>query len=697
MPSENRTHSPKIGFKDALNELDDKRIKQIRPLVPPQILMEDLPLSLAAAQTIITGRQAAEEIIKGRDDRLLVIVGPCSIHDTKAAIEYAHKLKAYAAEASADLAIIMRVYFEKPRTTVGWKGLINDPQLNNSFQINKGLRIARTLLLDLNGTDGSVSVALDAIKSASSGHHFLSVTKQGLSAIVSTEGNDSCHVILRGGFKGPNYAEEDIKAVADKLTAAKLPARIMVDCSHGNSSKIFSRQMIVAEDLARQMALVSGDAIMGVMIESHLKEGRQDIPAGGPQGLVYGQSVTDACISWEDTVVLLDNLREGFVSGVGIGTPPQYFNLEFDIGSTDTWVTTEKANCTTSGIKCSEGSHRFFHPSKSTTFAKEPNVPWKIETIAKAKIQGVLHTDVVQVAGFVVEKQVLGAASVLDNVGVWLGSGDQGGELIFGGRDRARFAGDVSYFDVPDGSVYWSTPVRSLTVVIQEPDMDQGGKTGKINVKTHVVPSRVGFGTGLSMPNVIFDTSSNVILVPPRVAQTVHQKIHNFMFGWYSGYSVFAGAYTVSCSLKTDPAFDIWVELGATVTKADTTPTQGGTSAYTESLNNSTTAPMAPPRKDMPRTGETLPPSPTPMPTPLLEEPEPSSTNHRFRISGKDLVRERVPFFGSIFNTCYSGIQPSKTDDDDWVFGNIWFMNNYVVLDHFNRQIGFAASLHQEA
>ncbi|KAF9381743.1 hypothetical protein CPB97_007593 [Podila verticillata] len=364
MPSENRTHSPKIGFKDALNELDDKRIKQIRPLVPPQILMEDLPLSLAAAQTIITGRQAAEEIIKGRDDRLLVIVGPCSIHDTKAAIEYAHKLKAYAAEASAELAIIMRVYFEKPRTTVGWKGLINDPQLNNSFQINKGLRIARTLLLDLNemgvpagcefldtispqyvgdlvswgaigarttesqihrelasglsvpvgfknGTDGSVSVALDAIKSASSGHHFLSVTKQGLSAIVSTEGNDSCHVILRGGSKGPNYAEEDIKAVADKLTAAKLPARIMVDCSHGNSSKIFSRQMIVAEDLAKQMALVSGDAIMGVMIESHLKEGRQDIPAGGPQGLVYGQSVTDACISWEDTVVLLDNLREG--------------------------------------------------------------------------------------------------------------------------------------------------------------------------------------------------------------------------------------------------------------------------------------------------------------------------------------------------------------------------------------------------
>ncbi|KAG0286410.1 hypothetical protein BGZ96_009474 [Linnemannia gamsii] len=348
----------KIGFKDALNELDDKRIKEIKPLIPPQILMEDLPLSLAAAQTIILGRHSAEEIIKGRDDRLLVIVGPCSIHDTKAAIEYAHKLKAYAAEASKDLAIIMRVYFEKPRTTVGWKGLINDPQLNNSFQINKGLRVARTLLLDLNemgvpagcefldtispqyvgdlvswgaigarttesqihlpvgfknGTDGNVGVALDAIKSASSGHHFLSVTKQGLSAIVSTEGNDSCHVILRGGVKGPNYEEAEVKAVADKLVGAKLPARIMVDCSHGNSSKVFSRQMIVAEDISKQMSSsdISGDAIMGVMIESHLKEGRQDIPAAGPQGLVYGQSVTDACISWENTIVLLENLREG--------------------------------------------------------------------------------------------------------------------------------------------------------------------------------------------------------------------------------------------------------------------------------------------------------------------------------------------------------------------------------------------------
>ncbi|KAF9970847.1 hypothetical protein BGZ73_006297 [Actinomortierella ambigua] len=359
-------HQQKIGFRDALNELDDKRIKEIKPLIPPQILMEDLPLSLAAAQTILLARQSAEEVIKGRDDRLLVVVGPCSIHDTKAAIEYAQRLKAYAATATEDLAIIMRVYFEKPRTTVGWKGLINDPQLNNSFQINKGLRVARSLLLELNemgvpagcefldtispqyigdlvswgaigarttesqvhrelssglsvpvgfknGTDGNIGIAIDAIKSASSGHHFLSVTKQGLSAIVSTEGNDSCHVILRGGAKGPNYSEADVKAVADKLVAAKLAPRIMIDCSHGNSSKIFSRQVIVAQDIAKQMAEsdLSGDAIAGVMIESHLKEGRQDIPAAGPMGLTYGQSITDACISWESTVEVLEKLREG--------------------------------------------------------------------------------------------------------------------------------------------------------------------------------------------------------------------------------------------------------------------------------------------------------------------------------------------------------------------------------------------------
>ncbi|CAG8698736.1 7380_t:CDS:2 [Cetraspora pellucida] len=382
--------------RDALNELDDKRIKQIKPLIPPQILMEDLPLTLKAAQTVILGRTNAEAIIKGLDDRLLVIVGPCSVHDVRAAIEYgilflflllpstrlpvrqfdkfyklhsiiAEKLKAYATEASNELMIIMRVYFEKPRTTVGWKGLINDPYLNNSFQINKGLRISRNLLMEINelgipcgsefldtitpqyiadlvswgaigarttesqvhrelasglsvpvgfknGTDGNIGIAIDAIKSASTKHHFLSVTKQGLSAIVATEGNDCCHIIMRGGAKGPNYSAEHILEAAKKLEAAKLAPRIMIDCSHGNSQKVFSRQVDVVNDIAEQLKSQSGNYIVGVMVESHLKEGRQDLPLEGPSGLVYGQSITDACISWETTVKTLDVLREGVIA-----------------------------------------------------------------------------------------------------------------------------------------------------------------------------------------------------------------------------------------------------------------------------------------------------------------------------------------------------------------------------------------------
>ncbi|KAG0025914.1 hypothetical protein BGZ82_009735 [Podila clonocystis] len=428
-------------------------------------------------------------------------------------------------------------------------------------------------------------------------------------------------------------------------------------------------------------------------------------------------------------------MSQRFVGGVGIGSPPQYFNLEFDIGMADTWVTSEKANCTISGMKCSAESHRFFHPSKSTTFDEAPDMPWKMETIAKAKIQGVLHTDRVNVAGFVVEKQVIGTATILDNVqengidgsfglgpnamtfngevGVWMGSGDQGGELIFGGRDRSRYTGEMSYFNVPEGSVYWSTPVQALTIVIREAEKDQGGPTGKIKARTYEVPSRIGFGTGLSMPNVIFDTSSNVILVPPRVALTVHQNIHNFLLGWYSGYSVFAGAYTVSCSLLNEPSFDIWIDFGPTATKADPTTQRGCVKAASVEPDgdsepfgdNSTTTdtPADPVTKGTPTEEKQTPlqsPSPqsesSPTPPTPTEEPEPSSTNRRFRISGKDLVRERVPFLGSIFNTCYSGIQSSKTDDDDWVFGNTWFMNNYMTLDHLNRQIGVAASLHQE-
>ncbi|KAI7860308.1 3-deoxy-7-phosphoheptulonate synthase [Circinella umbellata] len=353
-------------YTEALNELDDKRIKHVKPLIPPQILMEDIPLTLRAAQTILEGRMASENVIKGKDDRLLVVVGPCSIHDVKAAKEYATRLLEYSNDAKEDLLIIMRVYFEKPRTTVGWKGLINDPFLNNSYEINKGLRIARQLLLDLNemgiptgcefldtispqytgdlvswgaigarttesqihrelasglscpvgfknGTDGGITVAMDAIKAASNGHHFLSVTKQGLSAIVQTQGNDSCHVIVRGGKMGPNYDGEHVKEAAKALEKAKLSARIMIDCSHGNSSKDHNRQSIVADSIAQQLAepYETGDHIAGVMIESHLVEGRQDIPTEGPYGLTYGQSITDACINWGDTVKVLDTLRKG--------------------------------------------------------------------------------------------------------------------------------------------------------------------------------------------------------------------------------------------------------------------------------------------------------------------------------------------------------------------------------------------------
>ncbi|KAI8898306.1 phospho-2-dehydro-3-deoxyheptonate aldolase [Globomyces pollinis-pini] len=355
---------------DALNEMDDNRIHQIRPVIPPQILMEDLPLSNEAVNTVKKARFEAEQIIKMNDDRLLVIVGPCSIHDINAAKEYAQLLKDFIPTVQSDLCIIMRVYFEKPRTTVGWKGLINDPNMDESFAINKGLRTARQLLLDLNnmgipaavefldtispqyladlvswgaigarttesqvhrelasglsapvgfknGTDGNVTVAVDAIRSASSGHNFLSVTKQGLSAIVETLGNDSCHVILRGGNSGPNYDSTNVRECGEKLLKAGLKPGIMIDCSHGNSSKQHKRQIVVAQDIVNQLsvgstpALVSsGEYIAGVMIESHLVEGRQNL-TDDPSKLVYGQSITDACINWEDTKDVLENLARG--------------------------------------------------------------------------------------------------------------------------------------------------------------------------------------------------------------------------------------------------------------------------------------------------------------------------------------------------------------------------------------------------
>ncbi|WVF67287.1 3-deoxy-7-phosphoheptulonate synthase [Kwoniella sp. CBS 6097] len=354
-----------VSIRDAMDLLDDRRVKCVRPLIPPQILLEELPLSLRGAQTVLDGRRQVEAVVRGDDDRLLVVVGPCSVHDPEQAITYAKKLREYAKEAEEDLVIVMRVYFEKPRTTVGWKGLINDPDMNGTYQINRGLKLARKLLLDVtelglptagefldvispqyladlsawgaigarttesqvhrelasalsmsvgfkNGTDGSIGIAVDAIKAAGSGHTFLSVTKQGLSAIVETEGNTSTHVILRGSTKGPNYTAEHVADAGEKLKKAGLPAKIMIDCSHGNSSKQHVKQIEVGHDISAQLSSgPTSQMIMGVMIESNINEGRQNVPPEGPSGLKYGVSVTDACISLEQTIPLLDELRKG--------------------------------------------------------------------------------------------------------------------------------------------------------------------------------------------------------------------------------------------------------------------------------------------------------------------------------------------------------------------------------------------------
>ncbi|RKP05724.1 hypothetical protein THASP1DRAFT_32441 [Thamnocephalis sphaerospora] len=339
---------------------DDLRIDGYDPLIPPQILQEDHPLSANSKATIRRARRMSSAVVNGEDDRLLVIVGPCSIHDPAAALEYGNKLKEVADRLKDDLVIIMRAYFEKPRTTVGWKGLINDPYIDGSFQINKGLRIARQLLCDLtdagipvgcelldtispqflgdlfswgaigarttesqlhrelasgvsfpvgfkNGTDGNASIALDAIRASSHPHHFLGVTKQGLAAITNTKGNEHCHIILRGGNGGPNYEKEYIDRTREALRKTGLRESIMVDCSHGNSRKQHSNQVLVADDLAKQIA--AGDrAITGVMIESNLVAGRQDVPKEGPSALVYGQSITDACVAFDTTIGMLDTL-----------------------------------------------------------------------------------------------------------------------------------------------------------------------------------------------------------------------------------------------------------------------------------------------------------------------------------------------------------------------------------------------------
>jgi len=342
---------------------DDRRVTEVKPLISPAILIEELPLTEQVVQTVVTAREAAENILKKKDDRLLVIVGPCSIHDPKAAMEYANKLKALATELQNDLLIIMRVYFEKPRTTVGWKGLINDPDLNGTFNINKGLHIGRGLLRDLNqmgvpcgvefldtispqyiadlvswgaigarttesqihrelasglsvpigfknGTNGNVDVAFEGIKAAMHPHCFLGVGKWGLSAIIRTSGNDSCHIILRGGVNATNYDAESVKkATVFARDVMKIEPTIMIDCSHGNSKKIHTNQIPVSQNIGQQIAEGNRE-IIGVMIESNLVEGSQKIPEEGPHYLRYGQSITDACLSWSQTEPVLRDLAK---------------------------------------------------------------------------------------------------------------------------------------------------------------------------------------------------------------------------------------------------------------------------------------------------------------------------------------------------------------------------------------------------
>ncbi len=340
---------------------DDLRITGLNPLISPAVLAYYLPLNEKAAELVSSARSQAEAILRREDDRLLAIVGPCSIHDPDAALEYAAKLKELAKCIEKDVLVIMRVYFEKPRTTVGWKGLINDPNLDDSFDINQGLRIARGLLLDLanmgvpagtefldtispqyiadmiawgaigarttesqihrelasglsmpvgfkNGTGGSIQIALDAIQSSSRPHHFLSVTKQGVSAIVSTAGNESCHLILRGGKTGPNYEQAAVEAAVEMLREQGLTESVMVDCSHGNSMKDYRNQPMVARNIANQIANGS-QVITSVMIESNLIEGNQKLVPDLAK-LTRGQSVTDACIGWDDTEETLGNLAQ---------------------------------------------------------------------------------------------------------------------------------------------------------------------------------------------------------------------------------------------------------------------------------------------------------------------------------------------------------------------------------------------------
>ena len=339
--------------------IDDVRIQEIKELVPPAHVLREFPATPRAAEVAFEARQAIHRILYGADDRLLVVIGPCSIHDHDAAIDYATRLAAVRRDLTADLVIVMRVYFEKPRSTVGWKGLINDPHLDDSYKINEGLRLARRTLVEVNeqglpagteyldmitpqyiadliawgaigarttesqvhrelasglscpvgfknGTDGDVRIAVDAIKAASAPHHFLSVTKGGHSAIVHTAGNEDCHIILRGGT-APNFDAASVEATCRELASAGLAAKLMIDCSHANSGKKHERQVDVARDVAAQIA--GGDErIVGVMLESHINAGRQDLVPG--KELLYGVSITDACIGWEATADVLAHFAE---------------------------------------------------------------------------------------------------------------------------------------------------------------------------------------------------------------------------------------------------------------------------------------------------------------------------------------------------------------------------------------------------
>lgn len=360
---DNPSHDREVGIADGTQDttrIDDVRIGAVRPLISPALLQDELPVEPSVQSLVERTRIDIGNILHGRDDRLVAVVGPCSIHDHDQALEYAHRLKAVADELREDLLIVMRVYFEKPRTTVGWKGYINDPRLDGSFRINEGLRAARRLLLDVNGlglpaatefldllgpqyiadliawgaigarttesqshrqlasglscpvgfkngTDGRVQIAADAIVAARANHAFMGMTKMGMAAIFETRGNQDAHVILRGGKSGPNYDAQSVEACCAVLKSAGLREQVMIDCSHANSGKSHERQIDVANDIAEQLA--DGERrIVGVMVESHLEAGRQDLKPGVP--LRYGVSITDACLSWAQTEPVLEVLAQ---------------------------------------------------------------------------------------------------------------------------------------------------------------------------------------------------------------------------------------------------------------------------------------------------------------------------------------------------------------------------------------------------